>query len=298
MYGMIQTYFHEQLEKMQAIAAVHKVRKLVFTGHSLGGGLAQIALLSMFGQLHTKFAEYRPSTEKLKENSALVLKGALYKLFRRIECSAIVFAAPMAFHVPAKPLQPATSTALKTLQTQCANFVFDDDIVPRFPGHINFWKTAMAEIAAQKIETSARRWFTVTRTASLDGGPDMPEELELDSVAKAVIAVGITGAALVFGGVVNDFVRAKMVSNIDSLDDSVVSMMSEYQHTSTIIHYNFQGNGKITQELLTPEKFALKSQELSNSELSRKYLLEFHSVYVRVPWASRCIKGKKPTWKK
>jgi hypothetical protein len=276
MYGMIQTYFHEQLEKMQAIAADHKVRKIIFTGHSLGGGLAQIALLSMFGQLHTKFSEYKPSATKLQEKSAPELKGALYKLFRRIECSAIVFAAPMVFHVPAvKSLQPATQATLKLLQNQCANFVFDDDVVPRFPGHITFWKAAMAEIAAQKVETSARRWFTETGNASLDG---VPEDSELDPVAKAVASLGITGAALIFGGLVDDFVRTKVLSKIGSLDDSVVSMMSEYQHTSTIIHFDFKGDGKITQQVLTPEKFALKSLRFLNRELSRKYLLEFHSV--------------------
>jgi hypothetical protein len=262
MYGMMQKYFYEQLAEMQAVVTKHRVRRVIFTGHSLGGGLAQIALLSVLGQRHAKFGGFAPTKpEKTRE---------MYKVFRPVEFSSVVFAAPMAFHLPAPgiKLQFATQQALKFLQQQSVNFVFDDDIVPRFPAHVDFWKEACVLIAADKVSTAASAWYTQT---------GMDAVKDLDNEGQAVSAVAITATAIIFGAITKEFVKSKARALAAGLSDSVLRM-SQYQHTASILHFDFKGKGKIVQASLTPAEFALKSHKFSNSELSQKYLLEYHSV--------------------
>lgn len=101
------------------------VDRLVFSGHSLGGGLAQVAHLATLGHMHSQG-------------------------WNDLEVMTIVFAAPMVFYfsgdVPAR-----IRTVLDRLRTTSVNWVYHTDIVPRLPGHPDFWIPLLKSLMKSKL---------------------------------------------------------------------------------------------------------------------------------------------------
>lgn len=251
MNGMLQTFMTEQIRAIQDIVDKFQVDKIICSGHSLGGGIAQIALLSMYGLRQSKFTQLENVTGK-------VYSTPLYQTFKKVELCAIVFAAPMVFHVPESPSDMTTRFLESFLEFNCINFVFDNDLVPRMPGHVEFIKEALTDIAKDEINKQFKNVF-----------------------------VGVVSSYVMFA--VQRSIVNKAAKIIGSIHDSLADDMRMYRHTSTIIHFDYKDkNGEVSVKASrdTPKAFGEKSAQFHVSvggkmvppSNSVKHLLEYHSV--------------------
>ena len=231
MHAMVQHSFYEKLEKLAGLVEKYKVRKVVFTGHSLGGGLAQIALLSAFGQNYSKFSGYLQNGPNTR----------MVELFKHVNFTAKVFAAPMVFHFPAQ-LREESKAVVKELQMHSQNFVFHEDMVPRFPSYIGDWKDGLSRFGDKK--------------------------------AREQLGVFAGPANFLTGGI-----ERKIKSVLDGLaDEKTIEIMSGYHHTSMISHFELSSDGQVRKQLKSPTEFERTSAKFSGSDFSLNNLLAFHSI--------------------
>jgi hypothetical protein len=144
MYGRMQDLFMELIERVQVLCSQHSVENVVFTGHSLGGGLAQIALLAANGQKHAKFKEVK--NEQLRKSCI--------DTFNKVKFTAVAFAAPMVFYFP-KQMSDTTRMVWQSLQLAIKNFVYENDVVPRFPRLTTF----LEKIVPVLVREESSVWF-------------------------------------------------------------------------------------------------------------------------------------------
>lgn len=112
----------------------HAVRRLVFTGHSLGGGMAQVAHLAFKGMLHQE-------------------RAARLADMQELHLASISFGGPMVTFVPrlaSLPNNNPTPDVLDQLRIESEVWVVDSDIVPHLPGHPEYWRPALAHLAQAK----------------------------------------------------------------------------------------------------------------------------------------------------
>lgn len=140
------------LPQMFKVIKQMKVRSVVFTGHSLGGGLAQIALAIALAKQcagNDSLEGYFP-----EDLEAPTVEEAL-NLCKNTNFSAITFAAPMVLHYNEDDLGPAEVKIIHDLVDKGCNYVSFDDMVPRMPGHYQFWQQALNDLLCHTIEQKA-----------------------------------------------------------------------------------------------------------------------------------------------
>ena len=169
----VATYFGNIAAKVHQVARDKNVARITFTGHSLGGGLAQIILLAFLNQMcdENKFNLCTNLCEEEREN--------IWKDMNNVFLTAHVFAAPMVL-----ALGNLTNPEEKAIHqlSGSRNLVFHMDVVPRLPGHPDFWVPAVEEIAqhVDKIEKELKaKGFDPTnyRLRTLNSTLDDPETL-------------------------------------------------------------------------------------------------------------------------
>lgn len=96
---------------IQELILEYDVKKILFTGHSLGGGLAQISLLGALAAVRDLGQEYRD-----------------------LKLKAFTFAAPMPFHFLDEDLNKDEREVLEEFQKVSYNLVFYLDFIPHLPG--------------------------------------------------------------------------------------------------------------------------------------------------------------------
>lgn len=120
------------------IAKRNGVTRVIITGHSLGGGCAQLALfMSLCEQRHPKERSGKRS-DLFPDNTDQL------EYFKTLDFTAITFAAPMVFYFDANKLEEKEKIFCEEFQRRSENFVFTVDIVPHLPGDLK-WLTAAKE---------------------------------------------------------------------------------------------------------------------------------------------------------
>ena len=118
----------------------HQITQIVFTGHSLGGGLASV------GHLFVK-AQIDGGTDN-NNNAQSVWHG-----LSRLTCYTVAFAAPMAmFHLPASggdKKNTASEQLLRDVGKNSCNFVFNCDVVPRGYSHTDYIYDVIEAVASE-----------------------------------------------------------------------------------------------------------------------------------------------------
>ena len=102
--------------------ALRGVRRIVFTGHSIGGAIAMMTLLDVLRA---------NATPKLSDFEPLPLP-------RGVTLCTIALGAPMPFIVDDGAISPAFDEVLKSYRRSCINLVHGDDIVARLPAGLLF----------------------------------------------------------------------------------------------------------------------------------------------------------------
>mmetsp|Transcript_10287 Transcript_10287/g.15469 ORF Transcript_10287/g.15469 Transcript_10287/m.15469 type:complete len:406 (+) Transcript_10287:129-1346(+) len=127
-------YFHDQLhrldDRLEQVVNHHNIEEVVFSGHSLGGGIAQIALMTMIGVCR---GENRDKYESLS----------------RVKFRAKVFASPMVFSIVQDKLTTTEKEAIKEFQEKACNWFYGQDPIPCMPGNHKFWIPAVTQIVAE-----------------------------------------------------------------------------------------------------------------------------------------------------
>lgn len=101
-----------------------QVENIVFTGHSLGGGLAALALLDVFTSRHDS-------------SSSLTIPAKIHDQFK-----CLVFEAPMVFcHLP-------DGRVKAWMKSRFLNFINGNDLVPRLPGCIEYLESHLESVEA------------------------------------------------------------------------------------------------------------------------------------------------------
>jgi hypothetical protein len=251
MAGKLQNDFLEYMPEIQRLAAKFEVDEVFFTGHSLGGGLAQIALLAALGQKATNFRAVDP---KLQHLCGETFNNA----FKPVQFRAVVFAAPMIFHVDAvdgeQPEDDSASVLDHIRDGLSVNYVYGDDMVPRFPAHTKFLLRAIPNV----VKAAATEWVQ-------------------KEFAKGFLPASVSGY---FGRQISGFTEAKL----EEVLAKVATTFHNYQHACKIImcHETSAGAATLIQtEQMTPQKFGELSEndwDAERSARNAKFMIEFHSV--------------------
>ena len=107
----------------------HEVKRVFLTGHSLGGGIANIAHLVVRGQL-----------KKAGSPWAKLVDQAMHEPEKKVTWLACTFASPQTIvrKYDPKTMSEATKTLVSELDTSSYNFAYGCDAVPRILGMLKY----------------------------------------------------------------------------------------------------------------------------------------------------------------
>mmetsp|Transcript_10012 Transcript_10012/g.24949 ORF Transcript_10012/g.24949 Transcript_10012/m.24949 type:complete len:501 (+) Transcript_10012:55-1557(+) len=134
MLSLVQSYFAIHDEAIREVIAAHGIENFIFTGHSLGGGIAQLMHCFLQGEVEREGSDWN----KLVGDD---------KLGERLTLRSLSFAAPMTIvNLTSKGLEDPDSSRFleRVAETSCC-FVFEMDVVPRGYGCIHFLNQVMRE---------------------------------------------------------------------------------------------------------------------------------------------------------
>jgi hypothetical protein len=114
-----------------------RIKQVILTGHSLGGGLAQVAHMMIQGQLSQP--------------------GSAWSEFAaQITCRTVAFAGPMVV-LNLDPTDSTTTDFMKTVSKNACNIVFGCDAVPHGPGDVEFLNAAV-KLVYHQLPHGIARW--------------------------------------------------------------------------------------------------------------------------------------------
>jgi Lipase (class 3) len=119
-----------------------KIDTVLLTGHSLAGGMAQVAHLAIEGQLHTQGSLWHPLQESLTVRS-------------------VAIAAPMTTLVSASsdsPIDDKTLALLTRIATHSCNLVYGPDVVPHGAADITYINDVADVLSSEAIASLPYNW--------------------------------------------------------------------------------------------------------------------------------------------
>lgn len=125
-------------QDLMDVLSEYEVKRLIFTGHSLGGGCAIIA--HMFA---------------LSTFSAVPQDGGEERL-QDIAVQSITFAAPMVWYVPSTvPHDERLDSLKESFSAMSTNYVCGNDVVPRLPGLPEYYIPAFKDVMRGLVNQAA-----------------------------------------------------------------------------------------------------------------------------------------------
>ena len=120
---------HEKL-MMTLFKENKKINEIIFTGHSLGGGMANIAHIIVKSQLEQKGTSWKKSSP------------------HNLTCRTVAFAAPMTtLNIePEFDAATPTNTFLRTVSVNTCNFIYSFDPVPHAVGDVDYLKEVVKRL--------------------------------------------------------------------------------------------------------------------------------------------------------
>eukprot|EP00931_Biecheleriopsis_adriatica_P065574 TRINITY_DN40080_c0_g1_i1.p1 TRINITY_DN40080_c0_g1~~TRINITY_DN40080_c0_g1_i1.p1 ORF type:complete len:546 (+),score=122.77 TRINITY_DN40080_c0_g1_i1:67-1704(+) len=150
-YAKVQSdflHFQETIEEevvKQAMRNPDDTCRIIFTGHSLGGGAALVANMCALAVV-----DQHPNPE----------------IFNHIELSSVTFAAPMVFfvhndHAKDEVAKAVVNEIKERFKCHSINFICDKDVVPRLPGFPTFYKPAILRMVKDAANEELHRALDV-----------------------------------------------------------------------------------------------------------------------------------------
>ena len=134
MLSIVEHTFSQHEDEIVDLIRKHNVKRAFFTGHSLGGGIANIAHLVVRGQL--------------------AKAGSPWAQVANVSWVACTFAAPQTIVRKYKPAN-APDLMSQEVDPSSYNIVYGCDVVPRAPGMLNFLGATLVEVLPKLAEEKA-----------------------------------------------------------------------------------------------------------------------------------------------
>lgn len=132
----VENDFNIHEEKLLQVMEDKGITELIMTGHSLGGGIATVAQLSVEGQLQTAGNVWSDYKDKL---------AAAGKQFM---VKTVAFSAPMAI-VNTDINDAKTNAFMDQIAANSCNIIYDMDPVPHLPGNMKFLDDMVKNVIPQ-----------------------------------------------------------------------------------------------------------------------------------------------------
>mmetsp|Transcript_19681 Transcript_19681/g.29204 ORF Transcript_19681/g.29204 Transcript_19681/m.29204 type:complete len:516 (+) Transcript_19681:106-1653(+) len=113
----------------------HCITELILTGHSLGGGLAQVAQVAIEAEL-------------LNDNSP----WKQYNDETPLKTKTVAFSAPMSILAIDDPADTKGHAFLKTIDKNSCTIVYSNDVVPRAPGYLGFVDSLVYDFLPKSVD--------------------------------------------------------------------------------------------------------------------------------------------------
>jgi len=216
-----------------------KVLNVFLTGHSLGGGVAQVVKLMLEGQVRSGFDMMTKSSTATRRKLTEILKR------NKPNVSVITFAAPSVFSFPkvTPRAEKDRQEVIKSIRHLIVNYVYALDVVPRLPAHVDFAKAALQCLSTDMVDSMVEDYWVVN---------------------------------FFFGQVIKSSVKAFIVDKLRSYR-KVLNTELFYEHVG-VIHYLSRYTSKRnpkTQSLLPTEFKAIKFK----NDIGKGSIVDDHMVF-------------------
>lgn len=237
------------------------IERVVFTGHSLGGGLAQLALMAVYGQQALGY----PLWATVRNNVATILE--------RVVFSAQAFASPMVFSYSENALNEEESSVAKRFRENCRVFVYGSDLIPRCPGNVDYFMKAAREVAKSLVGQSAGRSLAESSKASRLVVHGLAYGL-VGPMGFVYLLASKTGAEQI-GSMSGGWSFAKLEDAIRG-DQALMAALESYRHMAHLVYVSASADNHSQTSISYEDFMAMPLQTCSGEEL-----LQMHSVLPR-----------------
>lgn len=130
----------DEPEMSEVDTALRRVKRVVFTGHSLGGSVAMATMLQLLrvNAKPTRLSDFQP-----------------VEMPAEVSVSAVAFGAPQPFVVSeSPPPSPAVDEILMDFRRSTINFVYGNDLVPRLPAGLAYLERHKHHLVTSSLSSS------------------------------------------------------------------------------------------------------------------------------------------------
>mmetsp|Transcript_7464 Transcript_7464/g.11373 ORF Transcript_7464/g.11373 Transcript_7464/m.11373 type:complete len:983 (-) Transcript_7464:345-3293(-) len=234
----------------------NEIKHVIFSGHSLGAGIAQIALMLVLGDLKLQ-----------QDHSRLKVQRSIIE---NVKFTCKAFASPMVFSFDDDKLSEKERNLLYEFKSKCDIIIFGQDLVPRMPAHVDFWQPALGQILGER----AGEWVAGAFAHSEPLGIDLPYKISAAVMADdennlSNYPQSIAKQLLGFLGGQAGILGMKEICKRYQNDKQLISVLKSYKHAARL-HHETEGTNRA---LTSHEEFmqiAFQEGEVN--------LLECHSV--------------------
>ena len=280
--NLVEDTFARHEDAIVALARLHKVKRVFFTGQSLGGGLANVAHLCVRGQLKKAGSPWA-------------------ELNGKVAWLAYTFAAPQT--IVRKYAPENTPRLMADLDDSSYNVVYGCDAVPRYPGMLTYLGAVVELVVpdivneklilpkqnsyvkeallSRRIQVIAGLYFSLPPLARLAGQQKVNTFLVILAVLPSLVLEGPVRLI--------NFLKRKLENPADAVEflkkKGLAEVMGQFTHTGTVLYKETENQtyitlkGKVAIEKKLDDVKGAAFKELQDNEEKAKSLLDAHMYF-------------------
>jgi len=118
----------------------NNITEVITTGHSLGGGMAQVGQVCIRGEIEREGSVWKTYADKLASNG------------KELKVKTVAFSAPMSIVNMANAQDTKVKNFLKKIESNSCNIIYSTDPVPRGYGYLSFIDAIAKELIPQVLD--------------------------------------------------------------------------------------------------------------------------------------------------